>query len=64
MKQDKNEAPLSKKVGDKLERVGQKISNSGAEKIGSFVSRMGDKLEHSSDHKSDRDADSVRKTNK
>lgn len=62
MKNDKN-APLSKKVGDKLERVGQKISNSGAEKIGSFVSRMGDKLEHSSDHKRD-DTDNFRKTNK
>lgn len=64
MKNNKNEAPLSKKVGDKLERVGQKISNSGAEKIGSFVSRMGDKLEHSGDDKPDVDTDTVRKTNK
>jgi len=64
MKHDKNEVPLSKKVGDKLERVGQKISNSGAEKIGSFVSRMGDKLEHSSDDKPDADAGTVKKTNK
>ncbi len=63
MKNDKNEAPLSKKVGDKLERVGQKISNSGAEKIGSFISRMGDKLEHSGEDKPDTE-DTFRKTNK
>lgn len=61
MKNDQSNAPLSKKVGDKLERVGQKISNSGAPKIGSFVSRMGDKLEHASDHKPESDTDTFRK---
>lgn len=64
MKNDQANAPLSKKVGDKIERVGQKISNSGATKIGSFVSRMGDKLEHANDPKPDLDTDTVRKPNK
>ncbi|MES2801924.1 MAG: hypothetical protein V4654_05485 [Bdellovibrionota bacterium] len=63
MKNDQANTPLSKKVGDKIEKVGQKISNSGAEKIGSFVSRMGDKLEHSSDPKPDLDSDTYKKIN-
>lgn len=53
MKHDQDNTPLSKKVGDKIERAGQKISNAGATKVGSFISRMGDKLEHSSDPKPD-----------
>lgn len=44
----KNE-PIAKKIGDKIERVGEKISHAGAEKIGTAVSRAGDKLEHSAD---------------
>lgn len=59
MKHDQDNVPLSKKVGDKMERVGEKISNSGARKIGSFISRMGDKLEHSNEPKPD-----VKSTNK
>lgn len=53
MKNDQANAPLSKKVGDKIERAGQKISDAGATKVGNFISRMGDKLEHSSDPKPD-----------
>lgn len=53
MKHDQDNTPLSKKVGDKIERAGQKISNAGATKVGNFISKMGDKLEHSSDPKPD-----------
>ena len=49
MKNDQDNKPLSKKVGDKIERAGQKISDAGAHKIGAFISKVGDKLEHSSD---------------
>lgn len=65
MKNNQPSAPLSKKVGDKIERAGQKISNSGATKVGNFISRMGDKLEHSSDPKSNRhDDDAIIKNKK
>ena len=42
---------LSHKAGDQIEKVGQKISDMGAQKIGDAVSRAGDKLEHSQDNK-------------
>ncbi|AZZ36062.1 hypothetical protein CIK05_04405 [Bdellovibrio sp. qaytius] len=61
MKNNQPNAPLSKKVGDKIEDVGHKISNAGAEKIGAFVSRMGDKLEHSSDPKPESDVEASKK---
>lgn len=51
MKQQNHKQPLSKRVGDKIERVGEKISNAGAVKIGTAVRNAGDKIEHSSDHK-------------
>ena len=64
MKQDQDHTPISKKVGDKLERAGQKISNAGATKVGNFISRMGDKLEHSSDAKTDvHSTDTIKKPN-
>ena len=50
MKDPKKE-PLTKKAGDKIEHLGQKISNAGAHKIGNAVSNAGDKLEHSQDPK-------------
>jgi hypothetical protein len=56
MKDLKKES-LSKKAGDKLERVGEKISHAGAQKIGEAVSKAGDKLEHMNDKK-----DSFKKT--
>lgn len=56
MKHDQDNTPLSKKVGEKIEKAGQKISNAGATKVGSFISRMGDKLEHAGDHKHDANA--------
>ena len=51
MKDLKNKESLSKKAGDKLERVGEKISNAGAHKIGEAVYKAGDKLEHMNDDK-------------
>lgn len=51
MKNTTKKEPLSKKAGDKLERVGEKISDSGAEKIGRAISRLGDKIEHLKDNK-------------
>ena len=61
MKSNQPNAPLSKKVGNKIEDVGQKISNAGAGKIGAFVSRVGDKLEHSSDPKPELETDTFKK---
>ncbi len=45
---------LAHKVGNKIERVGEKIANAGAEKIGNAVRNAGDKLEHSQDNKKTR----------
>ncbi len=42
---------LSKKAGDKIERVGEKISNAGAKKLGDAIYNAGDKLEHMNDDK-------------
>ena len=43
--------PFAKKAGNKIERLGDKISNAGADKIGEVVHKAGDKLEHSQDDK-------------
>jgi hypothetical protein len=43
---------ISHKVGDFVERVGQKISDAGAKKVGRAIYNAGDKLEHSSENKS------------
>lgn len=43
--------PLTKKVGDKIDRFGEKISSTGAQKVGNAISRVGEKLEHSQDNK-------------
>lgn len=43
----KNEESISYKVGDGLERVGEKLKDMGAEKIGSAVYNAGNKMEHS-----------------
>ena len=51
MKQNTSKEPVSKKMGNKIERLGDKIANTGAEKIGNAVHKAGDKLEHSQDHK-------------
>lgn len=51
MKNASNKDSLSHKAGDALERAGEKVSNSGAPKIGKKISEAGDKLEHSQDKK-------------
>lgn len=40
---------FSKKTGDKIERMGQKIANAGATKIGKVVYDAGNKIEHMND---------------
>lgn len=42
---------VSHKVGDAIERAGQKISNAGAEKVGNAIYNAGDKIEHMNDNK-------------
>ena len=42
---------LAHKLGDAIEKVGTKISNAGAPKIGQAIHDLGDKLEHSQDKK-------------
>lgn len=39
------------KVGDAVERLGEKVSNAGAEKIGEKIYKTGNKIEHSQDSK-------------
>lgn len=39
------------KVGDSIERLGEKVSNAGATKIGNAIRNAGDKIEHSQDDK-------------
>jgi hypothetical protein len=41
----------SHKLGDKIERLGEKIKDAGATKIGQAVYDAGNKLEHSQDKK-------------
>lgn len=46
----KNES-FTRKLGDKIERVGEKISEKGADGLGRTVRDLGDKIEHSGDRK-------------
>ena len=46
-----NRDSLTHKVGDAIERVGEKIADAGAGKIGRVVSDLGDKLEHAGEAK-------------
>ena len=39
------------KVGDAVERLGEKVSDAGAEKAGAKIYKTGNKIEHSQDHK-------------
>lgn len=47
----KQNESFSHKVGEQLERVGEKIKNAGADKLGNAIYKAGDKLEHSKDDK-------------
>lgn len=49
-----NKDSLAKKTGDKIEKVGEKIKNSGARKIGNAVYNAGDKIEHWGEDKKNR----------
>ncbi len=43
----KKDETIAQKVGDVVERVGEKLKDMGAEKLGSAVYSAGNKLEHS-----------------
>ena len=51
MSKNEGKDSLSHKAGDKLERIGEKVSNGGMNKIGNAISNAGDKLEHMNDKK-------------
>lgn len=40
---------LRKKVGDAIEKLGDKIEHSGMKKVGDAIEKFGDKIEHSGD---------------
>lgn len=46
------EESLSHKVGDSIERLGEKVIKAGAEKLGRAIYNAGDKIEHMNDSKS------------
>lgn len=46
---NKKEETLSHKVGESVERLGEKITRAGAPKVGKAVYNVGDKIEHMSD---------------
>jgi hypothetical protein len=48
--ENKNQS-FTHKVGDAIERAGEKISDMGATKIGNRISQTGDRIEHSQDEK-------------
>lgn len=48
MENTKNDK-MSHKVGDAIERVGEKVSDMGAQKIGNRITNAGDRIEHSED---------------
>ncbi|MEZ0393401.1 MAG: hypothetical protein ACAH59_14370 [Pseudobdellovibrionaceae bacterium] len=39
------------KVGDAIEKAGEKVSDMGAPKVGNRITNAGDKIEHSQDEK-------------
>lgn len=47
----KADETLSHKAGDAMERIGEKLKDVGAEKLGNAVYKAGNKLEHSSEKK-------------
>ena len=49
--QKSNKESLAHKVGDAIERVGEKLKDMGATKAGQAVYRAGNKIEHSRDNK-------------
>ncbi|CAN5690308.1 hypothetical protein BH10BDE1_BH10BDE1_01230 [soil metagenome] len=47
----KKDPSISHKVGDAVERVGEKLKDVGAEKLGNSVYQAGNKLEHKDERK-------------
>lgn len=45
----KEEGGIRKKVGDAIEKIGDKVEHSGFKKVGDAIERFGDKIEHSGD---------------
>lgn len=45
MKKEKNEKSLANRVGNAVEKVGHKIADAGAPKLGQKIHDLGDKLE-------------------
>ena len=48
---DQSKQTTSHKVGDKVERFGEKVSNAGAPKTGKVIYDAGNKMEHMGDKK-------------
>lgn len=42
---------VQKRIGDAIERAGNKIERSGFKKLGDRIERLGDKIEHSGERK-------------
>lgn len=51
MKTTSNKESLTHKLGDKIERVGEKVSDMGGKKIGKKIYNIGNKIEHRDERK-------------
>lgn len=51
IKKTEGKSSITHKVGDAVERVGEKLKDLGAKKVGTAVYNAGNKLEHSKDVK-------------
>jgi hypothetical protein len=49
MKDTAKKSTFTQNLGDKIERLGEKISDAGATKIGQKIYQSGNKLEHKDD---------------
>lgn len=54
MKDVGKKSTFTQNLGDKIERLGEKISDAGATNIGQKIYRQGDKLEHKDDKVTDK----------
>lgn len=46
---DMNKTGLASKLGDAIERVGEKLTRAGSKKVGKKIYEAGDRLEHKND---------------
>lgn len=50
LKGDKTkDASITKKIGDAVEKFGDKVEHAGMKKLGDAIESLGDKIEHSGD---------------